>query len=328
MAPGYVLATADDPDAGIDGSTVRTLHYMMLSHDPAAGLGRYRSGEIFVREGTSGTVAYTGPDPNQVPSLMTELVASTTGPGSGDGFIDAAMAHLNLVMIHPFRDGNGRMARCLQTLVLGRRGVTEPLFSSIEEWLGHNTDDYYRVLAVVGRGVWHPGNDPSLWVKFCLRAHHMQAQTQQQRIVYAARLGEQVGALIEQQGLPDRTFDALYEAAVGLKVRRQRYMSGGFDLRTATRDLGLLTSRTLLEPHGQAPAATTDRRSRCGSRCASRRQPSSTRIQASSATCAGWPRTCAPMPDAVSPGLAAGRRSTGGTRRHTPARLRPGPDRP
>ena len=33
------------------------------------------------------------------------------------------MAHLNLVLVHPFRDGNGRMARCLQTLVLARDGI-------------------------------------------------------------------------------------------------------------------------------------------------------------------------------------------------------------
>lgn len=62
------------------------------------------------------------------------------------------MAHLNLVMIHPFRDGNGRMARALQTLVLALDEVLEPTFSSIEEWLGSNTADYYLVLAATGRG--------------------------------------------------------------------------------------------------------------------------------------------------------------------------------
>jgi Fic family protein len=49
------------------------------------------------------------------------------------------MAHLNLVMIHPFRDGNGRMARCLQSVVLAREGVLSPVFMSVEEYLGRNT---------------------------------------------------------------------------------------------------------------------------------------------------------------------------------------------
>ena len=45
----------------------------------------------------------------------------------------------NLVMIHPFRDGNGRMARCLRTLVLARAGILAPVFSSVEEYLRRNT---------------------------------------------------------------------------------------------------------------------------------------------------------------------------------------------
>ena len=78
--------------------------------------------------------------------------------------IRAAMAHLNLVMIHPFRDGNGRMARCLQTLVLAREGILSPEFSSIEEYLGRNTQAYYDVLADAGAGHWQPERDARPWV--------------------------------------------------------------------------------------------------------------------------------------------------------------------
>ena len=46
--------------------------------------------------------------------------------------VRAAMAHINLVMIHPYRDGNGRMARILQSLVLSRDGILAPQFSSVE----------------------------------------------------------------------------------------------------------------------------------------------------------------------------------------------------
>lgn len=37
--------------------------------------------------------------------------------------VAGAMAHLDLVMVHPFKDGNGRMARATQTLVLAREGI-------------------------------------------------------------------------------------------------------------------------------------------------------------------------------------------------------------
>lgn len=252
QALGYVLATADDASATIDDSTLRTLHYMMLGHELSKSPGRYREREIFVQDERSGEVTYTAPDSDLVPGLMSELVSQIATTQSEDAFIDAAMAHLNLVMIHPFRDGNGRMARCVQTLVLARRGVTEPLFSSIEEWLGRNTEDYYRVLSKVGQGAWNPGNDATLWLKFCLRAHHMQGQTQQRRITIAGQMGNIITAIIIDRGLPERTFDALYEAVVGLKVRRQRYMSqAGVDQRTATRDLTEMARIGLLVPQGQ-----------------------------------------------------------------------------
>ena len=86
------------------------------------------------------------------------------------------MAHLNLVMIHPFRDGNGRMARCLQTLVLAREKIVVPVFSSIEEELGRQTASYYKVLGEVGLGAWHPENNARPWIRFCLNAHYEQAR--------------------------------------------------------------------------------------------------------------------------------------------------------
>jgi Fic family protein len=75
------------------------------------------------------------------------------------------MAHLNLVMIHPFRDGNGRMARCLQSLVLAREGVLSPVFMSVEEYLGRNTQGYHDVLAEVGGGSWQPQRDATIGLR-------------------------------------------------------------------------------------------------------------------------------------------------------------------
>jgi Fic family protein len=79
------------------------------------------------------------------------------------------------------------MARALQTLVISRQGLAEPAFSSIEEWLGSNTTDYYRVLAFTGAGRWQPERDATTWVEFNLRAHHMQAQTLRRRFHEAVR---------------------------------------------------------------------------------------------------------------------------------------------
>jgi hypothetical protein len=51
-----------------------------------------------------------------------------------------------------------------------------------------NTVDYYRVLQKVGRGRWTPSGDALPWVRFCLRAHHLQAQQVQRRLKDAGQV--------------------------------------------------------------------------------------------------------------------------------------------
>src|ERR1039458_6306286 len=141
----YIQQLADDPHFVLDETLVRSLHFMMLGHDLDKSPGQYRRGEIFVHDDERNLVVYEGPDYQMVPGLMGELVSAQMHADEAcPVFVRAAMAHLNLVMIHPFRDGNGRMARALQTLILGRGQIMTPEFSSIEEWLGRNTSTYYQ----------------------------------------------------------------------------------------------------------------------------------------------------------------------------------------
>ncbi|MGH3504741.1 MAG: Fic family protein [Nocardioidaceae bacterium] len=253
QAMGYVLQMAADPHFVFDASSIRGLHYMMLAHDLSKSPGQYRTGPIYVHDDRTDRVMYEGPAPEQLPILVEELADRLRDDDRTpvDPLVCAAMAHLNLVMIHPFRDGNGRMARALQTLVLARGAIVEPAFSSVEEWLGHNTEDYYRVLAVTGQGAWHPENDTHLWVSFNLRAHHMQAQTVAMRVKEASAVYAELDTLVAEHALPERVAGLLYEAVVGYRLRRSAYVkSTGIEQRTATRDLARLVDLGLLEARG------------------------------------------------------------------------------
>ncbi|MCK0117554.1 Fic family protein [Isoptericola sp. S6320L] len=247
----YILRMAPEPGFAVDSQTLRSLHFMLMEHALSVDPGRFRPGSIYVRDDTADVTVYEGPPAEMVTELVDELVGSLRTDGT-DTLVDAAMAHLNLVMIHPFKDGNGRMARALQTLVLAQDRVLEPTFSSIEEWLGKNTDDYYRVLAVTGAGAWNPQNDAGLWIKFILRAHHMQAQTLQRRFDEADRTWVALDDFIERFGLQARVADALFDAVRGLRVVRPTYVKqSGVEEQTASRDLRGLVSAGLLEAHGQ-----------------------------------------------------------------------------
>ncbi|SCF11404.1 Fic family protein [Micromonospora matsumotoense] len=234
---------------------LNALHFMMMRHELTKWPGRYRPGDSYVDEANTGRRVYTGPDADEVPSLVSELIDWLGGAEPDIPLlVRASMAHLNLVKIHPWRDGNGRMSRCLHTLVLARDGVLAPEFSSIEEWLGagRNTYAYYDVLAEVGGSTWQPANDTGPWIRFCLSAHHQQAQLVRQRIDQAARLWELLDNRVRQDGLPERVVSALQLAATGGRVRRTVYQQDeSLTDDQAVRDLRALLRSGLLEQRGQ-----------------------------------------------------------------------------
>ncbi len=248
----YVLNVATEPGFVIDEAVLRSMHFMLLEHDLSKSPGRYCTREIFVRDDRRGLDVYEGPGADQVPGLMRALSESLASSTGEEPLVRGAMAHLNLVMIHPFRDGNGRMARALQTMVLAQDDLVEPTFSSIEEWLGNNTQNYYDVLAATGHGSWQPRRDATMWVKFNLRAHHMQAHTVRRRFDEAEAQWQNIDELLATHKLNERVGAALFDAMLGLRVTRPSYIKlTELDERTATRDLVAAAAAGLLEARGE-----------------------------------------------------------------------------
>jgi Fic family protein len=253
----YVLQLAQDDGANVDETLIKSLHFMMLRHDLAKYPGRWRPGSIFVRREPAGEIVYEGPEHALVPRLIAEML-DELHECDAPVLVKAAMAHLNLVMIHPFKDGNGRMARCLQTLVLAKEQVVAPVFSSIEEYLGRNTQAYYDVLAEVGQGSWRPERDPRPWVRFCLTAHYRQARTTLRRTEETEELWRVCARLAEEHRLQERTVAGLIDAAIGLRLRNSSYrqtveVGDGAEISdlTATRDLKHLVDAGLFEAVGE-----------------------------------------------------------------------------
>jgi Fic family protein len=252
----YVLQLAHDEHFIYSSQLLSGLHFMIAEYSMKANPGLWRPGPIWVRNASTGEVVYEGPDAEEVPSLVDELVAQLQSDQDVPVLIRGAMAHLNLAMIHPFRDGNGRMARCLQTLVLARDRILEPQFSSIEEYLGLNTESYYRALAQVGKGRWSPESDAQPWVRYCLEAHYVQAASVLRRVRESEMIWSKLDRLRERHGLPERTITALFDATIELRVRNASYRSAlkrygeGISNQVATGDLSSMVHAGLLVQHG------------------------------------------------------------------------------
>jgi hypothetical protein len=253
----YVLQLADETDLQVDLSLIKSLHFMMLKYDLAKRPGRWRRGFIFIERERDHSIVYEGPPVEAVDDLMTELAASLT-EREGHVLVRAAMAHLNLVMIHPFADGNGRMGRCLQTLILAHDRILSPVFCSIEEYLGRNTQAYYDVLELVGQGGWHPDNDARPWLRFCMNAHYSQARSLQWRIRATEELWGRCEDVVARNGLPSRAVGPLADAAQGRRIRNATYRhivsdAEGVEVgeQSSNLDLKRLVATGLLEAQGE-----------------------------------------------------------------------------
>jgi Fic family protein len=254
----YVLQLAREAEFTYSGQLIKSLHFMMTNHDLRNRPGLWRAGSIYVRNDETGEIVYEGPDVDQVPELMRRLVEGLNEGGDAPSLIRGGMAHLNLVMIHPFRDGNGRMGRCLQTLVLAREKILSPHFCSIEEYLGRNAEDYYAVLGRVGGGAWHPERDARPWIRFILAAHLRQARTLLRRVKETEQLWDRLERSVKRLGLPERTVPVLWDAAMGYRVRNATYRAmfnespdEAISEAVASRDLRQLVELGLLVPRGE-----------------------------------------------------------------------------
>ncbi len=115
---------AGSPDKPITEADVRQIHYLVLKGIDDSNAGKYRSITVEI----SGS-EFKPPAPESVPSEMHQFgrwLASVSSIGENYGLLEAilyaAAAHTWFVYIHPFIDGNGRVARLLMNLLLMRYG--------------------------------------------------------------------------------------------------------------------------------------------------------------------------------------------------------------
>jgi Fic family protein len=214
-AMDHVGVMAEDPSFRWVDRVILDLHFDACYFQRDKGPGHFRTGEIAVT-GPGGRIDYRAPSGEQVPGLMAELIEwLAKDGGKEDVILTAALAHLNVVSIHPFRDGNGRVSRIVQSLVLAREGMVSPEFSSIEEYLGNHTSDYYGALREVQGGSYQPERDASSWIAFCVEAHIAQARQRLAQIDEAARRWSFLEELVGERGWPERFVIALEQSLLG-----------------------------------------------------------------------------------------------------------------
>lgn len=250
-AMDHIGVMALDPGFAWSDRVILDLHFDACSFQRDRDPGRWRTGPIGVT-GSDGNLIYEGPDADDVASLMAEVVEWLEREDlDRHVVIRAAMAHLHLDSVHPFRDGNGRVARIVQSLVLAREGLLSPEFASIEEYLGRHTPGYYGVLQRVQGGRYQPERDASEWVSFCIDAHIAQARQRLDQIKEAGARWALLEGIIERRGWPDRLVIALEQSLTSGADRTSYAHEADISPASASNDLRRLVDAGLVVARGR-----------------------------------------------------------------------------
>jgi Fic family protein len=129
-------------------------------------VGHYRTGEMQVVSGAMGKekIHYEAVAPNLVQDEMDKFITWLNGNSSLDPVLKAAIAHFWFIIIHPFDDGNGRIARAIADLLLTRAENTPERFYSMSSQILIERKQYYEVL----QKVQHSSGDITEWLNWFL----------------------------------------------------------------------------------------------------------------------------------------------------------------
>jgi len=144
---------------------IKTIHkitvYKILPEDKC---GEYRTTQVVVKNSFTGEVSFRPPMALAIPYQIKDLLAFINSKTQQDihPILRSGVVHYELVRIHPFVDGNGRVGRTLSTLILFLEGYDIRKFFSLEEYFDSEAGQYYEALQSVGKN----GGDLTNWLEY------------------------------------------------------------------------------------------------------------------------------------------------------------------
>ena len=107
---------------------------------------RYRHDHVYI---IGDKLEHTGLPWNKLTGYMEQLVAFIQQDSSINDLWKAALIHFYLAYLHPYFDGNGRMARLLHLWYLVQQGYSSALFVPLSEYIEHSRKKYYDAFSLV-----------------------------------------------------------------------------------------------------------------------------------------------------------------------------------
>lgn len=190
-------------------------------------------------------VHFVAPEGARVPNEMEAFLAWFAKSDTVDPILRAGIAHLWFVTIHPFEDGNGRIARAIADLALARSEGGAPRYYSMSAQIESERKDYYLELERSQRG----DTDITPWLEWfvgCCRRALTRAEQELSGVLSRAKIWDRInaGTINERQRA---VINRLLEGFQG-KLSSSKYAKlAKCSQPTAVRDINLLVEQGILE---------------------------------------------------------------------------------
>jgi Fic family protein len=243
----FVDYLSDQPDIPINELAIRQLNREFIHGAETDTPGVYRKGPVTVG-------IYTGPDQGDVPALMRDFAQWLETNEEMHSVVRAGIAHIHTVAIHPFNDGNGRVARALATLILQRSPFHFRKLLCLEMYMAEaEVQQQYRTVIERTLGTQFPHEyDATRWLEFFTNALWVHSQQLAETLTEWHRMMERVYEIVEGTDLTRRHGDALaYAYHVGRMTRADYIEITGVSPQVASRDLAKLVEKGLLVAKGR-----------------------------------------------------------------------------
>ena len=114
--------------------------------------GSFRKVQVYVGNTKTGRVSFVPPKPSEIENQLDEFLEWLNGKKDPiHPVLEAGIVHYEIARIHPFVDGNGRLARFLATWVLVQRGFDVKRFFALDDYYNSDRKSYYEALKTVDR---------------------------------------------------------------------------------------------------------------------------------------------------------------------------------
>lgn len=248
----YTLAITDDRLFGWHAALFPTGYSGMYKIEVA----KYRSGDMQVVSGAMGKekVHYEAPKANIVEPEMTHFLKWFNNSSEIDPVLKAAVAHFWFITIHPFDDGNGRIARAITDMQLSRSDKNSQRFYSMSSQILAERKKYYDILEKTQ----HSNGDITEWMEWflsCLERTLINSSKVLENVLVKARFWEQHS----QTPLNDRQrlmLNKLFDSFEGKLTSSKWAKIAKCSQDTAIRDIQDLISKSILQKEVQGGRST------------------------------------------------------------------------